>query len=104
MTKDLNTPKVFALIRDADEPGEIVGYGMVLPDGSVYSVSWPTGRGTSFSSGSDAEQIAALIGADVLWMSDRPQRVIHSNDEVGWATRLTRGVLRALGFGTRTSW
>lgn len=62
--------KVFALIRYADGAGgRIVGYGMVLPDGSAYSVSWPTGCGTSFHSASSAEATAALRGADVLWMS-----------------------------------
>jgi hypothetical protein len=68
MTEDKDIPKVFALVRDADELGEIVGYGMVLPDGSVYSVSWPPERGTSFFSASSAEQTAALRGADVLWI------------------------------------
>jgi hypothetical protein len=100
---DKNVPKVFALVLDADEPWHIVGYGMVLPDGSVYSVSWPTGRGTSFSSASSAEETAALSGVDVLWMSDQPQGVVHGNDQLGWAARLTRGVLRALGVGARTS-
>jgi len=69
-------PKVFALVRDADEPGEIVGYGMAPPDGSVYSVSWPPGRGTAFYSASAAEETAALRGADVLWMSDSPGETI----------------------------
>ncbi len=104
MTGPTDVPKIFALVRDADEPGEIVGYGMVLPDGSVYSVSWPAGRGTSFYSASSAEQTAALRGADVLWMSDQPRCAARGNDEVGWAARLTRGVLRALGVGARTSW
>ena len=78
MTKQNGIPQVFALVRDADEPGEIVGYGMVLPDGSVYSVSWPTGRGTALYSASSAEQTAALRGARVLWTSDQPRWAAHS--------------------------
>ena len=71
MTPGKDVPKVFALIRDAEESGQIVGYGMVLPDGSAYSVSWPTGLGSSFYSASSAEETAALRGANVLWMSDQ---------------------------------
>jgi hypothetical protein len=56
------------------------GYGisMVLPDGSVCSVSWPVGRGTSFYSTSSADEMAALRGADVLWMSDQPRWVARA--------------------------
>ncbi len=72
MTDNKDIPKVFALTRDADEPDQIIGYGLVLPDGSAYSVSWPTGRGSAFYSASSAEETAALRGADVLWMSDQP--------------------------------
>ena len=71
MTDDNDIPKVFALVRDADESCHIVGYGMVLPDGSAYSVSWPTVSGVSFYSASGAEETAALRGADLLWISDR---------------------------------
>ncbi len=70
MTEDKDIPRLFALVRDADESCQIVGYGMVLPDGSAYSVSWPPGRGTAFYSASAAEETAALRGADVLWMRD----------------------------------
>ena len=72
MTEDKDIPRVFALIQDADGSCHIVGYGMVLPDGSAYAVSWPAGRGTSYSSASSAEATAALREADVLWMSDQP--------------------------------
>jgi hypothetical protein len=71
MMEDKDIPRVFALVRDAEEPGQIVGYGMALPDGSAYSVSWPTGSGASFYSSSSAEESARLRGADVLWMSDQ---------------------------------
>ena len=94
-------PRVFALVRDADQPSQIVGYGMVLPDGAAYTVSWPTERGTSFYSSSSAEVTAVLRGADVLWISDRPRWATRRNG--GWAARLTRGVLRAVGVGARTS-
>jgi hypothetical protein len=66
------TPKVFALTRDDDEPDQIVGYGMVLPDGSAYSVSWPAKAGTWFWSGASADEIAAIRGTEVLWMGDQP--------------------------------
>jgi hypothetical protein len=72
MTEDEDVPKVFVLVRDAGESRQIVGYGMVLPDGSAYSISWPTERGTSFYSSSSAEETAALRGANVLWISDQP--------------------------------
>jgi hypothetical protein len=72
VTANKDIPKVFALVQDADEACHIVGYGMVLPDGPTCSVSWPAGRGTSYSSASSAEATAALRGADVLWVSDQP--------------------------------
>jgi hypothetical protein len=104
-TGNKDIPRVFALVRDAGEPpSQIVGYGMVLPDGVAYSVSWPTGRGTSFYSASSAEETAAVKGANVLWTSDQPRWATQGNGERGWAARLTRGVLRALGVGARTSW
>jgi hypothetical protein len=62
-------PRIFALTQDTGEHCQIVGYGMVLPDGSAYSVSWPAG---SFYSSSSAEETAALRGADVLWIDDQP--------------------------------
>ncbi len=74
MTATSDIPEVFALVRDADGATQIVGYGMVLPDGSTYSVSWPPERGTSFYSASNAEETAALRGAEVWWINDQPQR------------------------------
>ncbi len=60
-------PKVFALTRDMDGREYIVGYGLVLPDGSAISVSWPS-QGMSFYSTSSAEQVASLRGTDLLWL------------------------------------
>jgi hypothetical protein len=65
-------PKLFALTRDDDETCRIVGYGMVLPDGSAYAVSWPATLGSAIYSAASAEETATLRGADVLWMSDEP--------------------------------
>jgi hypothetical protein len=103
MTEEQDIPKVFALVRDADESRYIVGYGMVLPDGSTYSLSWPTGRGTSFYSASSAEEAAAVRGATVLWTCEQPRWATPGNGELGWFARLTRAVRRALGVGARTS-
>jgi hypothetical protein len=36
-TGNKDVPRVFALVRDAEEPNQIVGYGMVLPDGAAYA-------------------------------------------------------------------
>jgi hypothetical protein len=72
MIEDKDIPKVFALVRDDDEQGQIVGYGMVLPDGSTYSVSWPARLGAAFYSASSAQETAELRGADVLWVGERP--------------------------------
>ncbi len=83
MMGNKDIPQVFALVQDVDESSQIVGYGMVLPDGSTYSVSWPPGRGTSYYSASSAEQTATLRGADVLWMNDQPGRATRDNNEVG---------------------
>ena len=74
MMEDTDIPRVFALIRDADESCQVVGYGMVLPDRSTYSISWPAGRGTFLSSVPGAEETAALRGARVLWMCDQSDR------------------------------
>ena len=65
-------PRMFALTRDADDPAQIIGYGIELPDGSAYSVSWPAERGCSFSSSASAEQSAMLRGADLLWIGIEP--------------------------------
>jgi hypothetical protein len=97
-------PRVFALVRDAGWPSRIVGYGMVLPDGTAYAVSWPTGRGACFYSSSSAEETASLRGADVRWISDQPHRATPGGGGLGWVARLARGVRRALGVGARTSW
>lgn len=65
-----DVPRVFALERDSEEPGEIIGYGLVLPDGSVFAVSWPTG-GTIYSTAT-AEDSADLRGANLLWLGGQP--------------------------------
>lgn len=67
-----HVPRLFALVRDDDDACQIVGYGMVLPDGSAYAVSWPAAFGSAIYSASSAEETATLRGADVLWMSDHP--------------------------------
>ncbi len=64
----MHVPRVFALTRDEDETDHIVGYGLVLPDGSAVSVSWPRDIGVSFYSTSSAEEAADLRGADLLWL------------------------------------
>ena len=62
-------PRLFALTRETDGPFDvIVGYGMVLPDGSTYSVSWPAGRGAQVYSAESAEQTAELRNADLSWI------------------------------------
>ena len=64
------SPRIFALTREHEEPGQIIGYGLVLPDGSAISVTWPNGR--TFYSTSSAEQVADLRGADLLWIGEPP--------------------------------
>jgi hypothetical protein len=61
----------FALLRQAEDPGTIIGYGFVLPDGSAVSVSWPPRRGSTFYSSASAESSAALLGADLVWVDER---------------------------------
>ncbi len=68
MTENAAVPRLFALTRDVEKPGQIVGYGMVLPDGSAYSVSWPAGPGAYLYSASSAEETASLRRSDLLWM------------------------------------
>lgn len=68
----MNAPRLFALIRDGDDPDEVVGYGMVLPDGTAYAVSWPAAHGTSFYSTDSAEDCARLRDADLLWIGEKP--------------------------------
>lgn len=70
----MNMPRLFALTRDGDDPAQIVGYGMVLPDGSAYAVSWPATQGTSFYSTDSAERCAQLRGADLLWIAEPPRK------------------------------
>ncbi len=76
MIDDNDTPRIFALIGDGDgngdEPEQIVGYGLVLPDGSAFSISWPAESGAGFYSTSSAEKAARLMGADVLWINGPP--------------------------------
>jgi hypothetical protein len=61
----------FALLRQVEDPGSIIGYGFVLPDGSAVSVSWPPCRGSSFCSSASAEVNAALLGADIVWVDEK---------------------------------
>ena len=68
----MNAPRLFALTRDGDNPAQIVGYGMVLPDGSAYAVSWPATQGTSFCSTDSAEECAELRDADLRWIGEAP--------------------------------
>ena len=64
-----DAPRVFALECDSEE-GEIIGYGLVLPDGSASAVSWPSSA-TIYSTAS-AEESADLRGANLLWLGDQP--------------------------------
>ena len=65
------TPRLFALTRGVEGASTIVGYGMVLPDGSAHSVSWPTRGGTLYYSADSAEQTADLRQADLQWIGDQ---------------------------------
>jgi hypothetical protein len=69
--KTIEVPQLFALTHEADCE-QVVGYGLVLPDGSTYSVAWPTQQGTAFYSTETAEQCAELRGADLLWIGSPP--------------------------------
>jgi hypothetical protein len=60
----------FALLRQLEDPGSIIGYGFVLPDGSAVSVSWPPRRGSTFYSSASAEGNATLLGADLVWVDE----------------------------------
>jgi hypothetical protein len=68
----MDTPRMFALTREADDSSHIVGYGLVLPDGSAYAVSWPVGSGSSFYSTTTAEECADLRNADLIWINEEP--------------------------------
>jgi hypothetical protein len=65
------SPRMFALTLDEDDDTQIIGYGIELPDGSAYSVSWPAARGCSFRSCDNAERSALLSGADLLWIGNQ---------------------------------
>lgn len=62
------SPRMFALTLGEDDPVQVIGYGIELPDGSAYSVSWPAARGCAIHSSPSAEQSAILRGADLLWI------------------------------------
>lgn len=64
-------PRVFALVDDQGDTDRIVGYGLALPDGSAFSVSWPARTGSTFYSTRSAEQSAFLRGAELVWITDR---------------------------------
>jgi hypothetical protein len=67
----MDTPRMFALTRETEGPFDaVVGYGLVLPDGSAFSVAWPAGRGSAFYATSTAEECARLRGADLLWIGE----------------------------------
>jgi hypothetical protein len=68
----MNTPRRFALTRETEDSHHVVGYGLVLPDGSAYAVAWPVQQGTTFYSTATAEQCAAIRGADLLWIDEQP--------------------------------
>lgn len=70
MTPPVEVPRLYALTRDVGGSVAVVGYGMVLPDGSAYAVSWP-GAVTGYSADSAAE-IAELRGAKLLWIGEPP--------------------------------
>lgn len=63
-------PRLFALTRDIDDSSRTVGYGMVLPDGSAHSVSWPHVLGGNVWSTSNAEEAAELRNAEIFWIGD----------------------------------
>lgn len=70
----MNAPRLFALTRDGHGADEVVGYGMVLPDGSAYAVSWPAVQGASVYSTDSAEECAELRDADLLWIDETSRR------------------------------
>ncbi len=61
-------PRLFALTRPDDDADQIIGYGLALPDGSAFSISWPTRLGSSIFSTSSAEENADVRGADLMWI------------------------------------
>ena len=60
----------FALVREPNDPGSVVGYGLVLPDGSAISVSWPADRGSTYYRTTSAQAAANLRGADLILLDD----------------------------------
>jgi hypothetical protein len=70
MTTPIDLPRLFALTRLCDQTDQVVGYGMVLPDGSAHSISWPSRTGATYYSADSAEQTADLRGAKLLWLGD----------------------------------
>jgi hypothetical protein len=66
MKKPITFPRLFALAREGEESDQVVGYGMVLPEGSAHSVSWPAPG--YYHSASSAEQTALLRNAKLHWI------------------------------------
>ena len=71
MSEPEHPPRMFALTRGAQGSEQIVGYGLVLPDGSALSTSWPKQLGTHLYSTSSAQETAALRGANLHWINDQ---------------------------------
>lgn len=65
----MKEPRRFALTREKGESDQVVGYGLVLPDGSALSVSWPS-TNTLYSAAS-AEETASLRGAELQWIDQQ---------------------------------
>jgi prophage regulatory protein len=71
VTRAMDLLRTSALVRPAHRgPDAVVGFGLVPPDGSAASVSWPVRGGSSFCSTSAVEANAFLCGADLVWMGD----------------------------------
>lgn len=67
----MDGPRMFALTRPFGTSSAVVGYGLVLPDGSAFSISWPSEHASIYSA-SSAEDVAELRRADLLWIGDQP--------------------------------
>ncbi len=63
--------RIFALTRQGADGDQAVGYGLVLPNGSAISVSWPPQLGSAIYSTSSAEEAAFLRGTDLRWMDGK---------------------------------
>lgn len=70
-TPPLTGPRAFALVDDDGDAGQVVAYGLALPDGSAFSVSWPSQTGTGFCSTRSAERNALLRGAELVWITNK---------------------------------